>query len=164
MLLMVFFAAELYLLKKNINKTNMPIMGWREWVSLPDLGIKNIKAKIDTGAKTSSVHAFDIKEFTFENVKFVSFSIQPIQRNSSTVVACRAVLLEKRKVKDSGGKTTLRPVISTSLQVGEMIWPIELTLINRDNMGFRMLLGRAACRNKFLIHPGKSFMQTKQGI
>ncbi|MDA0713206.1 MAG: RimK/LysX family protein [bacterium] len=139
-------------------------MGWREWVSLPDLGIKNIKAKIDTGAKTSSIHAFDIKEFTLENLTYVSFSIQPIQRNKSTVVSCKALLVDKRKVKDSGGKTTLRPVIATPLQVGGLVWLIELTLINRNNMGFRMLLGRAAFRNKFLIHPGKSFMQTKQGI
>ncbi len=137
------------------------VIGWREWVSLPSLGITSIKAKIDTGARTSSLHAHDIEEFTRGPGKYVRFVVTPQQRNQKVVVSCEARLVEKRKVKDSGGKETIRPVIITQITLGNKLWDIELTLTNRSEMGFRMLLGRQAIRKNFLIHPGKSFLADK---
>ncbi len=134
------------------------VIGWREWLSLPDLGIRKIKAKIDTGARTSSLHAFDIKEFEVGKKTYVSFKVHPIQRDNSRVIKSEAELVAKRKVKNSGGKVTLRPVIITTINIGGMTWDIELTLINRDEMGFRMLLGREAVRGHLLVNPGNSYI------
>lgn len=143
-------------------KDTVTIIGWREWVSLETLGIEQIKAKIDTGARTSSLHAYDIQEFTRGNRKFVRFSVHPQQRSQKNAVSCETRLLEKRKVKDSGGKVTLRPVIVTQIKLGDKVWDIELTLTNRNEMGFRMLLGRQAIKKNFLINPGKSFLASKR--
>ena len=145
-----------------MKKSKATLIGWREWVSLRTLGIEQIKAKIDTGARTSSLHAHDIQEFTRGNRKYVRFTVHPQQRNIKQTVACETPLLEKRKVKDSGGKVTLRPVILTEISLGEMVWEIELTLTNRNEMGFRMLLGRQAIKKSFLINPGKSFLVGKR--
>lgn len=132
----------------------LPIIGWREWLDLPDLGIKNIKAKIDTGARTSALHAIHIE--TFEQK--ISFQVHPHQRDDEQTIFADAKLLEWRNVKNSGGQTQLRPVIQTSIILGKYCWPIELTLTNRDLMGFRMLLGREALRGRFLVNPGQSFL------
>jgi hypothetical protein len=137
------------------------VIGWREWVTLPSLGINAIKAKIDSGARTSSLHAYDITEFKRGSRNFVRFTVHPQQRTQKAVVSCETRLLEKRKVKDSGGKVTLRPVIITQITLGDKTWEIELTLTNRNEMGFRMLLGRQALRNNFIINPGKSFLASK---
>jgi hypothetical protein len=137
------------------------MIGWREWVGLPDLGIPEIKAKIDTGARTSSLHAFDIKEYRRGAATYVSFRVHPIQKHSGRSIKTHSLLLEKRWVKNSGGTLTLRPVILTPVVLGDELWQIELTLVNRDQMGFRMLLGRQALRNGFLVHPGKSFLNGK---
>jgi hypothetical protein len=134
------------------------VIGWREWLSLPELGIRKIKAKIDTGARTSSLHAYDIQEYTVGHKTYVSFKVHPMQRETKRVISAEAELVSKRKVKDSGGKTTLRPVIITKIQLGVMAWDIELTLVNRDEMGFRMLLGREALRGHLLVNPGNSFL------
>ena len=136
------------------------IIGWRETVALPQLGISKIKAKIDTGARTSALHAFQIRMSDRKGKKIVHFQVHPFQRDSKTTIIAEAELLEYREVKNSGGAAQLRPVILTEVELGREKWKIELTLTNRDLMGFRMLLGRQAVRSKFLVDPGKSFIQS----
>jgi len=141
-----------------MKKKELKTIGWREWIILPDLGVKKIKAKVDSGARTSSLHAFDIKKFTRKGKEFVKFKVHPNQRNSEDEVNCSSPVLEYRKVKSSNGQTELRPVILTRVIMMEEAWEVEMTLTNRDEMGFRMLLGRESIRNKFLIHTGKSYL------
>ncbi len=136
------------------------ILGWREWVSLPELGIDLIKAKIDTGARTSSLHAFSIEEFTKGGKSFVRFGIHPFQRRIDVEIFCEAQVRDQRQVTDSGGHSELRYVIESEVKLGEMSWPIELTLTNRDSMGFRMLLGRTALRKLYLVDPGASYLES----
>lgn len=136
------------------------IIGWREFVTLPQLNIGKIKAKIDTGARSSAIHAFNIQELSRNGKKIIRFQIHPLQRDSKTTVTTEAELLEYRKIRNSGGTAQFRPVIKTNIEVGKHIWSIELSLTNRDVMGFRMLLGRQAVRNKFLVDPGGSFLQS----
>ena len=138
------------------------IIGWRETIALPQLGIERIKAKIDTGARSSALHAFHIHQDTHNGKQIVRFQVHPQQRNSKITVTTEAELLEYREVRNSGGIANLRPVILTEVQLGRHKWQIELTLTNRDVMGFRMLLGRQAVRGKFLVDPGKSFIQSYQ--
>ncbi len=137
-----------------------PVIGWREWVSLPGLGISAIKAKVDTGARSSSLHAYDVREFDRDGRMMVRFEVHPIQRDSSTTFAAEAELADKRLVRNpgAGGREELRPVIVTDIEIGEQRWPIELTLTRRDAMGFRMLLGRQAVRGRFVVDPGRSFL------
>jgi len=143
---------------KEIKNQPKDIIGWREWISLPDLGIPAIKAKIDTGARTSALHVFDLEEFTADGRQMVRFGVHPLQRSSSIVRLCEAPVLEQRKVKNSGGRSENRIVIQTNAQIGSLVWPINITLTNRDLMMFRMLLGRTALENTFLINPGCSFL------
>ncbi|MDA0806762.1 MAG: RimK/LysX family protein [Planctomycetota bacterium] len=133
------------------------VIGWREWVELPDLRIRRIKAKIDTGARSSSLHAFDISTFDRDGKTFARFKVHPIQRNSRKTVTCEAEVLEVRQVKSSSGHAQKRIVIVTTVEVLGEAWPIELTLANRAEMGFRMLLGREAVRGRFLVDSGISF-------
>lgn len=130
------------------------ILGWREWVALPDLGIDAIKAKTDTGARTSSLHAYDIR---IENGD-VLFKVHPIQHDLERVVNCRAPLVDQRRVRSSSGLQKLRPVIETHFEIMGERWPIELTLAPRDRMVFRMLLGRHVLKGRFLVDPGASFL------
>lgn len=133
------------------------IIGWREWVVLPELGTPPIKAKVDTGARTSALHAFHIKEFTREGVEFVKFFVHPVQHRRKPQFECEAKVLERRCVTSSTGHKEFRYVIETILEMGGHQWPIELTLTNRDELGFRMLVGRQAIRSKFIVDPGKSY-------
>jgi hypothetical protein len=135
----------------------LKVIGWREWVSLPALGVDVIKAKIDTGATTSALHAFEIERFRRKRMDYVRFQIHPKQLNSQFVVQAEAPLIEMRLVRSSNGYESERPVISTLLQIFDEIWEIELTLANRDQMGFRMLLGRQALRRRFLVDAGSSY-------
>lgn len=137
-----------------------PLLGWREWVALPDLGIDEIKAKVDTGAKSSCLHAFDVRVLTEDDEAWVHFVVHPEQGKSEPALAAKARLLEYRLVRSSSGHAESRPVIETSVNVGGRIWTIELTLTNRDEMGFRMLLGRSAISKRFWIDPSKSFLQS----
>lgn len=133
-------------------------IGWREWLSLPDLDINHIKAKIDTGARSSALHAFDIEYFNQSDRLMVRFKVHPVQRDASVIIEASAPVLDKRRVRNSGGVAQERPVIKTPVALGEQQWPIELTLTNRDVMGFRMLLGREAIRDRFLVDPGSSYL------
>ncbi len=134
------------------------IIGWREWVALPTLGVSAVKAKIDTGARSSALHAFSVERFEQGGRAMVRFQAHPIQRNDDYMVTAEATLLEERMVRNSGGQAEMRPVIETLVQVGRAVWAIELTLTNRDEMGFRMLLGRQAVRRRYLVDPGRSFL------
>ena len=134
-----------------------PVIGWREWVGLPDLGVPRIKVKVDTGARSSAVHAFGVEYFERDGSDWVRFELHPRQRSDRTTVTAEAELLDRRPVRSSNGKQELRPVIVTHAVLLGRRFPIELTLTNRDAMGFRMLLGREAVRRRFLIDPGLSY-------
>ena len=133
------------------------VIGWREWVGLPDLGIKSIKVKVDTGARSSSLHAYDVEIFARDGVQWVRFKVHPVQRRTDLEVGAEARVLDFRSVRSSSGKASLRPVIVTRVELRGVTWPVELTLANRDEMGFRMLLGRQAFRHRFLVDGGKSY-------
>lgn len=132
-------------------------LGWREWAALPELGIEAIKAKLDTGARTSSLHAFGIELFERDGIPMVRFEVHPEQRSRQGRVRVEAEVLDERWIRNSGGVRELRPVIETDVRIGEETWPIELTLTRRDEMGFRMLLGRQAIRTRAVVDPGSSF-------
>lgn len=136
----------------------LPIIGWREWVALPELGISNIKVKVDTGARTSALHAINIHYIARHGKIVVRFDVHPLQRNTKKLVRCEAPLIEERYVTDSGGTRTLRPVIETPIDLYGELHLAELTLVGRDEMGFRMLLGRQAIRGRFLVNPGGSYL------
>lgn len=137
-------------------------VGWREWVSLPALGIPVIKAKVDTGARTSALHAFEVKPFNENGVERVEFKIHPIQKDNDTVIVCTADILDERTVRDSGGHKEQRWVIETPLKFGPHTWPIEMTLTARDDMLFRMLLGRTAIKGRAQVNPARSYLIGKK--
>ena len=137
--------------------SNLPVIGWREWIELPDLGIQTTKAKVDTGARSSSLHAYDLHPFERDDDTGVRFSICPIQRKNTRVVEAEAKVLEFRSVRSSSGKASMRPVIVTRICLLSVSWQVELTLANRDQMGFRMLLGREAFRRRFVVDAGTSY-------
>ena len=135
----------------------LPVVGWREWVGLPDFGIRHIKAKVDTGARSSSLHAFDLHEFERDGANWVRFQVHPVQRKKDRTVSVEAQVLEYRSIRSSSGTASMRPVIVTNVRLLGITWPVELTLASRDEMGFRMLLGRTAFRRRFLVDAGRSY-------
>lgn len=144
--------------KKRRKKKPKPVIGWREWVALPDLGVDAIKVKIDTGARSSSLHAFDIETFDRGAVEMVRFTLHPIQRSGRSTGLVEAPLLAKKLVRNPGGREEIRPVIRTRIVWDGIHFEAELNLTSRDEMGFRMLLGRQAVRRRFLVDPGRSFL------
>jgi len=126
-------------------------------VGLPDLGIDQIKAKVDTGARTSTLHAYHISPFEQGGKTFVRFRVHPVQRRRLPEIECVAPVVAQRHIRDSGGRAEERFIILTTLRIGEDRFEVELTLTNRDQMSFRMLVGRAAIRGKFTVDPGRSF-------
>ncbi len=138
--------------------SELQLVGWREWVAFPELGVKRIKAKVDTGARTSCLHAFRIEPFTRDGQDWLRFDIHPSQRDTSEVLSCEAPVKDRRIVRDSGGHEEFRYVIETELVIGGRSYPIEVTLTDRDNMKFRVLLGRTAVKRLFLVDPGRSYL------
>ncbi|WP_203291949.1 ATP-dependent zinc protease [Maricaulis parjimensis] len=134
------------------------IVGWREWVGLPDLGDFRVKAKIDTGARTSAIHAWKIQPFEKDGEPWVRFELHPNQDDNLTRIPCEMPVLESREIRSSNGQVQTRYVVSTRLRIGPHVWPIELTLTRRDEMGFRMLIGRTALRPNALVDPARSFL------
>ena len=137
------------------------LLGWREWVSLPELGLHAIKAKVDTGARTSALHAFEVRPFDADGRPRVEFKMHPIQHDD-TVVVCTADVVDRRQVRDSGGHREQRWVIETPVCLGPHCWPVEITLTARDDMLFRMLLGRTAMRGRAIVDPARSYLVGKR--
>lgn len=137
---------------------NKIILGSEEWCSFPEIGIPTIKARVDSGAKTSALHAINIAPFIKDGNNWVKFDINPIQNNVKTIIHCEAPLIDKRIVKSSSGFREQRYVIQTLLDIGHTKWAIEMTLTNRDSMGFRMLLGREAMSGRVLVDPEQKYL------
>ncbi|WDQ18663.1 ATP-dependent zinc protease family protein [Rhodopirellula sp. P2] len=134
------------------------VIGWREWVGLPELKVRHVKAKIDTGARSSSLHAFDVDTYFDQDVERVRFSIHPVQQRDDLHIEADVPILERRHIRSSNGNVSERIVIRTPLEILRRRVMVDLTLANRDSMGFRMLVGREAIRNRFLVDCGASFL------
>ncbi|MEM9696902.1 MAG: RimK/LysX family protein [Myxococcota bacterium] len=138
------------------------VVGWREWADLPDLRVEWLKTKVDTGARTSSLHAEDLEFFTVNGREMVRFTVFVDQYRRKDARRVEAALLDRRKVRSSNGQQEERPVIETTLLLGEEHWTIELTLARRDMMGFRMLIGRQGLRRHAVVDPGRSFLTRRK--
>jgi hypothetical protein len=143
---------------------NLVTLGWREWVGLPELGLTRIKAKVDTGARTSALHAFRLRPFMENGIQRIEFFLHPRQRDVETVLVCTADVVDQRVVTDSGGHKEERWVISTRLTIGAYSWPIDLTLTGRDDMRFRMLLGRTALKDRAVVDVSASYLVGKKRV
>lgn len=143
--------------------TDSQILGWREWIGFPELGIPRVKAKVDTGARTSCLHAFLVEPFERDGRQWVHFDMHPTQGSSSEVIRCEAPVLERRIIRDSGGHEELRYVIETVITLGDQRLRTEVTLTDRDSMKFRALLGRTAIRGRYLVDSSRSYVKGKKG-
>ncbi|NLQ17417.1 ATP-dependent zinc protease [Marinomonas sp. M1K-6] len=131
------------------------IIGSDEWCAFTSLNIPAIKARVDSGAKTSSMHAINIQRFSRGDDHWVRFEVHPLQKNRKITVHCEAPLIDQRVIKSSSGDKEKRPVICVPLTLGNTTWDVEVTLTNRDSMGYRMLLGREAMNGRVLIDPAE---------
>ncbi|MFK7815165.1 MAG: ATP-dependent zinc protease [Gammaproteobacteria bacterium] len=145
-----------------VKNNDLDVIGWREWIALPDFGVTQVKCKVDTGAKTSALHTYFIEPFKKSEIKYVRFGLHPIQNNSDTEVICISKVHDQREVTDSGGHREMRYVIATPIKLGPHILQAEITLTNRENMLFRMLLGRDAIKNQFIVNPARSYLIGKK--
>lgn len=137
------------------------ILGWEEWLALPKLGLPAIKAKVDTGARTSALHAFFVERIGSRRGTRVRFGVHPIPRRADVAIVCTAAIVDQRLVTSSNGERESRYVISTPIRIGNREWDIEVTLTNRDAMSYRMLLGRQAIGDGILVDPAASFRQPR---
>jgi hypothetical protein len=133
-------------------------IGWREWVGLPELGVEALQAKVDTGADSSSLHAFNQERFARDGVEWIRFEIHPRRGSGGMAVSCEAPIAMVRKVRNPGGRSELRPVISTPVVLNGVLIRSLINLTERDEMSFRMLIGRRTLRGKFLVNPGRSYL------
>ena len=136
-------------------------LGWREWCALPELGIPAIKAKVDTGAKTSCLHTFWVEPYTEGDIKYVRFKVHPLQKSEEVIIECTAPVKDERVVSDSGGHKEMRYIIDTPVLIGDKTRLIEMSLTNRDSMRFRMLLGRRAMEENTFVDPAASYINGK---
>ncbi len=132
-------------------------MGWREWVALPEWGVPWMKAKIDTGARTSAIHAFDLEQFEREGERWVRFQVHPWQRSAADGILVETPLVGSKEVRSSSGSASKRPVVRTTIRLAGVTTDIDVTLTRRDEMGFRMLVGRRALRGRFVVDPARSY-------
>jgi ribosomal protein S6--L-glutamate ligase len=137
------------------------IVGWREWLALPELGIPAIEAKVDTGAKTSALHAFAMDVFEEEGRQRVCFGVHPVRNDEVTEVFACADVVDERIIVSSNGQEEHRVVIRTLMRLGAVVWPIELTLTDRSSMRYRMLLGRQAMRSRLVVDPQRLYLHGK---
>jgi hypothetical protein len=137
---------------------NKIMLGWREWLCLPELKIPAIKAKIDTGARTSALHAFKLRTYKVDGIDIVEFAIHPLQKRTDIVLTCTAAIADYRRVSDSGGHREMRYVIKTPVLIGNVIQEVEITLTDRETMQFRMLLGRTAMTDSIIVQPSASYL------
>ncbi len=136
------------------------LVGWREWISLPEIGIITMRCKVDTGAKTSALHAFKVESFERDDQLWVRFSVHIDETDLNKIQVCEAEVFDQRSVTDSGGNISERFFIETTLEIGESHYPIQVSLTDRDTMKFNMLLGRTALRKgHFIVDPSKSYLQ-----
>ncbi len=142
---------------------SLTVIGWREWVALPEFGVEEMKVKVDTGADNSALHAFDVERFERDGEDWVSFVIHPRQRSRKPSVSCEAKVVKERKVKNPGGRNELRPVVRTSIVVAGRTISGLISLTTRDEMSFRMLLGRRTIRKQFMVDPGRSYLGGRPG-
>jgi len=153
------FPGDSKVLKRKKGKS---ILGWREKADLPELGVEAIHAKLDTGALTSTLHADHVEFFRKGRSRWVRFTVYPKQRTRLPSLQVEAPLLDERWIRSSNGLASLRPVIETRLELDGNSWTIELTLADRDMMGYRMLLGRQALKRRYLVDPARSFVAAKK--
>lgn len=136
----------------------LKVLGWREWVELPELKLGPIKAKVDTGARTSCLHAFELDPFDKDGIPWIRFKVHPVQKDDAVVAQCEAPICDQRSVTDSGGHTEQRYVIETPMRIGSWDQVVEMTLTGRDSMRFRMLIGRTTLKaGGFIVNPGLSY-------
>ena len=145
-------------LVSSARRPDRPVLGWREWVALPEWDVPHLKAKVDTGARTSSLHTFDLEWFERDDERWVRFEIHPWQRSTANSVVAEAAVVSSRDVRSSSGVVDHRPVVRTPVVLAGSPVPAEITLTRRDEMGFRMLIGREAIRELFVVDPGASYL------
>lgn len=136
-------------------------IGWREWVALPELKVPSIQAKVDTGADTSSLHAFNQERFERDGIEYIRFEIHPGKRTKRGALQCESRVVTESKVRNPGGRSELRPVISTLVVLNGVTIRALINLTERDEMSFRMLIGRRTMRGRFLVNPGRSYIGAK---
>jgi len=137
------------------------VFGWLEWAALPDLHIPAIRAKVDTGAKTSALHADEVEDFERDGKPWIRFITRPVTRRPKIYLRCEAPLVDRRAVISSNGVAEERSVIRTRINIGKHSWKADVTLTNRDTMRYRMLLGRRAMSGHALVDPGETFVQKR---
>ena len=145
--------------KADAGSAALKVVGWREWVVFPDFGGPMVRAKVDTGARTSAIHARNIKISVANGREFADFDIYPHQRDAQTILHCRAPIVARRRIRDSGGHVQERIIVRTPIQIGDASFEIDLSLTRRDQMGYRMLLGRRALKNRYVVDSGRSYVQ-----